>query len=106
MAEHFGYDIDRRYLPLLLPFLVRRSDIWHEQPFGRLHPFRSEGAISTSTNRSFGADGDGCRPRGSHHGLGRRRRSAGFTFALRGRGRTWDEISLARHEVSKDMAWE
>ena len=25
MAEHFGYDIDRRYLPLLLPFLVRPS---------------------------------------------------------------------------------
>jgi hypothetical protein len=23
MAEHFGYDIDRRYLPVLLPFLVR-----------------------------------------------------------------------------------
>ena len=25
MAEHFGYDIDRRYLPVLLPFLVRPS---------------------------------------------------------------------------------
>ena len=25
MAEHFGYDIDRRYLPILLPFLVRPS---------------------------------------------------------------------------------
>jgi hypothetical protein len=23
MAEHFGYDVDRRYLPVLLPFLVR-----------------------------------------------------------------------------------
>ena len=26
MAEHFGYDIDRRYLPVLLPFLVRPSN--------------------------------------------------------------------------------
>ena len=25
MAEHFGYDVDRRYLPVLLPFLVRPS---------------------------------------------------------------------------------
>ena len=25
MAEHFGYDIDKRYLPILLPFLVRPS---------------------------------------------------------------------------------
>ena len=25
MAEHFGYDIDKRYLPVLLPFLVRPS---------------------------------------------------------------------------------
>ena len=25
MAEHFGYDIDRRCLPVLLPFLVRPS---------------------------------------------------------------------------------
>ena len=25
MAEHFGYDIDRRYLPVLLPFLVHPS---------------------------------------------------------------------------------
>jgi hypothetical protein len=25
MAEHFGYDIDRRYLPALLSFLVRPS---------------------------------------------------------------------------------
>jgi len=25
MAEHFGYDIDRRYLPVLLPLLVRPS---------------------------------------------------------------------------------
>ena len=25
MAEHFDYDIDRRYLPMLLPFLVRPS---------------------------------------------------------------------------------
>src|ERR1017187_1594814 len=25
MAEYFGYDIDRRYLPVLLPFLVRPS---------------------------------------------------------------------------------
>jgi hypothetical protein len=25
MAQHFGYDIDRRYLPVLLPFLVRPS---------------------------------------------------------------------------------
>jgi len=25
MAEHFGYEIDRRYLPVLLPFLVRPS---------------------------------------------------------------------------------
>jgi hypothetical protein len=25
MTEHFGYDIDRRYLPVLLPFLVRPS---------------------------------------------------------------------------------
>ena len=25
MAEHFGYDIDRRYLPVLLPFLLRPS---------------------------------------------------------------------------------
>jgi hypothetical protein len=25
MAEHFGYDIDKRYLPVLLPFLLRPS---------------------------------------------------------------------------------
>jgi hypothetical protein len=25
MAEHFGYDFDRRYLPVLVPFLVRPS---------------------------------------------------------------------------------
>ena len=25
MADYFGYDIDRRYLPVLLPFLVRPS---------------------------------------------------------------------------------
>jgi len=25
MAEHFGYDMDRRYLPVLLPFMVRPS---------------------------------------------------------------------------------
>lgn len=25
MAEHFGYDVDRRYLPVLLPLLVRPS---------------------------------------------------------------------------------
>ena len=25
MSEHFGYDIDKRYLPVLLPFLVRPS---------------------------------------------------------------------------------
>ena len=25
MAEHFGYDIDKRYFPVLLPFLVRPS---------------------------------------------------------------------------------
>ena len=25
MAEHFGYEIDRHYLPVLLPFLVRPS---------------------------------------------------------------------------------
>ena len=25
MTQHFGYDIDRRYLPVLLPFLLRPS---------------------------------------------------------------------------------
>ncbi|MGB7050771.1 MAG: hypothetical protein WBG41_04315 [Acidimicrobiales bacterium] len=25
MTEHFGYDIDKRYLPLMLPFLLRPS---------------------------------------------------------------------------------
>ena len=25
MTEHFGYDIDKRYLPVLLPFLLRPS---------------------------------------------------------------------------------
>jgi len=25
MAEHFGYEVDKRYLPVLLPFLVRPS---------------------------------------------------------------------------------
>ncbi len=25
MAEHFGYDIDKRYIPVLLPFLLRPS---------------------------------------------------------------------------------
>jgi hypothetical protein len=60
MTQHFGYAVDRRYLPLLLPFRFKRdrdgvtlSDDTFEATFGHPGPRRRPGR-SCLTRRTAG----------------------------------------------------
>src|ERR1700733_11450464 len=89
MSKRFAYAIDRRYLPLLVPFgRRRRLELWDEPRRGGVHPFRGEGAIAASPKWPLGAHRDRGGPGRVDQRLGgRSRRSIRCLLALSRAGR-------------------